>query len=153
MGAQRLDFLGRDGNPRSARNLEKGDFGPRLGLAYRWSDSLAVRSGYGLTWIEQAGITTPFTTPLFPFIQSSSQRSLDNINPAFVLAQGPSIRIVAPNPDSGLGQGVFSTDRNTGSGYAQQWNLTLQKTFGANWSAERQIRRSSGCRKGSPPVK
>jgi len=26
-----------------------------------------LRSGYGMTWIEQAGVTTPFRTPLFPF--------------------------------------------------------------------------------------
>jgi hypothetical protein len=152
LSTQKLDFLGRDGNPRSARNLEKGDFGPRLGIAYRLSGSLAVRAGYGLTWIEQAGITTPFTTPLFPFIQSTGQRALDNINPAFVLSQGPSIQVTAPNPDSGLGQGVFSTDRNTGSGYAQQWNLTLQKTFGANWSAEAGYLGSKLTRLGVPDV-
>ena len=45
--------------------------------------------GYGLVWIEMAGITTPFTTPNFPFLQDVSQRTLDNIAPAFVLANGP----------------------------------------------------------------
>ncbi len=136
LNTQKLDFLGKNGNPRSARNLEKGDFGPRIGLAYKLRDSMVVRSGYGLVWIEQAGITTPFTTPLFPFIQSVGQRSLDNIHPAFVLSHGPGIQIAPPNPDSGLGQGVFGTDRKNGSGYAQQWNLTLQKTFGENVSIE-----------------
>ena len=34
-----------------------------------------------------AGITTPFTTPTFPFLQTVSQRTLDNITPAFVLAE------------------------------------------------------------------
>ena len=28
-----------------------------------------------------AGITTPFTTPVFPFLQTVSQRTLDNIMP------------------------------------------------------------------------
>jgi hypothetical protein len=100
------------------------------------SDSFAIRAGYGLVWIEQAGITTPFTVPFFPFIQSHGQRSLDNIHPAFVLSQGPAVQMSAPNPDSGLGQGVFGVDRGNGSGYAQQWNLTLQKTLGKDWSAE-----------------
>ena len=40
--------------------------------------------GYGLVWIEMAGITTPFTTPVFPFLQTVSQRTLDNITPAFI---------------------------------------------------------------------
>jgi hypothetical protein len=67
---------------------------------------------------------------------SVGQRSLDNISPASVLSNGPTIQVTPPNPNSGLGQGVFGVDRNTGSGYMQQWNFTLQKTFGKNWSVE-----------------
>jgi hypothetical protein len=133
---ERLDFLGEDGRSRSARNLERLNFAPRIGLAFRLSDRFAVRSGYSLTWIEQAGITTPFTTPFFPFIQTTGQRSLDNINPAFVLSSGPSVQVTDPNPDSGLGQGVFAVERTQKSGYAQQWNLSFQNTFGGNWSTE-----------------
>jgi hypothetical protein len=133
---QKLDFLGRNGTPRAARNLEKLNFAPRAGLAFRISDSFTVRSGYGITWIEQAGITTPFTTPFFPYIQTAGQRSLDNINPAFELSRGPSVQISRPSPDSGLGQGVFSVEREQKSGYAQQWNLSFQKTFGQDWSTE-----------------
>ena len=136
LGTQQLDYLGRDGFPRSARTLEKKNFGPRLGLAYKLTNSLVVRSGYSLTWIEQSGITTPFTTPMFPFIQSLTQQTLDNLRPAFALAQGPSVTLRPPTPDAGLGQGVFAVQRNNGSGYAQQWNFTLQKTLGDNWSVE-----------------
>ncbi len=133
---QQLDLLGVNGYPRTARNLEHGDFGPRVTLAYKLSDDFVVRSGYGLVWIEQAGITTPFTIPSFPFLRSIGQRSLDNLNPAFVLAGGPSVEIAPPDANSGLGQGVFSVDRRMGSGYAQQWNFTLQKTFGESWNLE-----------------
>jgi len=133
---QQLDFLGKNGVPRSARKLEKLNFAPRIGLAFRLNDAFTVRSGYGMTWIEQAGITTPFTTPFFPFIQTLGQRSLDNIHPAFVLSNGPSVQVMEPHPDSGLGQGVFAVERNQKSGYAQQWNLSFQKTWGENWSTE-----------------
>jgi hypothetical protein len=129
LGTQKLDF------PRHARDLEPHNFGPRLGLAFRGSGTFAIRAGYGLVWIEQAGITTPFTAPMFPFIQTLAQSSLDNLTPAFTLSQGPAVRLTAPNPDSGLGQGVFGAQRNNGSGYAQQWNLTLQKTVARDWSA------------------
>jgi hypothetical protein len=133
---QKLDFLGQNGFPRTARDLEPHNFGPRLGAAYRLSDSIAVRAGYVLVWIEQAGITTPFTTPMFPFIQTLTESSLNNTTPAFVLSQGPSVAVTAPNPDSGLGQGVFGVQRDNGSGYAQQWNFTFEKTFASNWSVE-----------------
>jgi hypothetical protein len=152
LDTQRLDFLGVNGYPRSARNLEKTNFAPRAGLAYKLGETVVVRAGYGLTWIEQAGITTPFTTPLFPFIQTLTEQALDNIQPAFPLSWGPSVRLTAPGPDSGLGQGVFAVQRDNGSGYAQQWNLTFQKTFGDNWSVETGYLGSKLTRLGVPDV-
>ena len=130
LNTQQLDF------PHTARELECCNFGPRAGLAYRIGDSLVIRSGYGLVWFEQTGITSPFTLPQFPFVQTVGQQSQDNINPAFLLSSGPSVQVSTPNPDSGLGQGVFGVDRNVGSGYSQQWNFTIQKTFGRNLNLE-----------------
>src|SRR4029077_9031332 len=100
------------------------------------TDKTVVSSGYAKVWIEMAGITTPFTTPNFPFLQTVSQRTLDNIAPAFVLAKGPTVTPVGPTPTAGLGQGVFTVDRNLGSGYAQQWNLSVQRELTANTAVE-----------------
>jgi hypothetical protein len=130
LSTQVLDF------PRTARELECCDFGPRVGLAYRLGESWVIRSGYGIVWFEQTGITTPFTLPQFPFVQTVGQQSQDNINPAFALSGGPTVQVTAPNPNSGLGQGVFGVDRNVGSGYSQQWNFTAQKTFGRDLNFE-----------------
>jgi len=73
---QVLDF------PHTARELECCDFGPRVGLAYRVNDSLVIRSGYGMVYFEQSGITTPFTIPQFPFVQTVGQQSADNLTAA-----------------------------------------------------------------------
>lgn len=126
LAAQQLDYLGKNGFPDSARTLHKANFGPRLGLAYRMTDKTVLRSGYALAWIEMAGITTPFINPQFPYIQSATNRTLDNVNPAFVLSNGPSIPLPSLSPDAGLGQGVYTVDRHLGSGYVQQWNLTIE---------------------------
>jgi hypothetical protein len=141
---QVLDF------PHTARNLECCDFGPRAGLAYRIGNTWAVRSGYGLMYFEQTGITTPFTLPQFPFIQTVGQQSPDNINAAFALSTGPTVQVSAPNPNSGLGQGVFGADRTNGSGYSQQWNLTIEKTIGRDWNAEAGYLGSKNTRLGIP---
>ena len=133
---QNLEFMGQNGFPESARRLRKLDFGPRLGVAYRFNDKTVVRAGYGVIWIEQAGITTPFTVPQFPFIQAVSQRTLDNINPAFVLSTGPSVAALPIEPNAGLGQGVFTVDRDLGSGYAQQWNFAVQRELTKNMVVE-----------------
>jgi hypothetical protein len=83
-----------------------------------------------------AGITTPFTTPTFPFLQTVSQRNLDNLTPAFVLRNGPSVAPIAPTPTAGLGQGVFAVDGTLGSGYVQQWNASVQRELTPNTSFE-----------------
>ena len=144
LNTQVLDF------PHTARNLECFDFGPRAGLAWRWSDSSVVRAGYGMVYFEQTGITTPFTVPLFPFIQTVGQQSQDNLTAAFALAGGPSVQVASPNPNSGLGQGVFGVDRRQGSGYSQQGNLTVQKTLGSDWNLEAGYLGSKNTRLGIP---
>jgi hypothetical protein len=136
LASQQLDFLGRDGYPRSGRDLRKNNFGPRFGAAYRFDDRTVVRSGYGLVWIELAGITTPFVNPQFPFLQTVSQRSLDNINAAFTLSRGPGVAPLEPTPDAGLGQGVFTVDRDLGAGYVQQWNIALERQLGSSFTIE-----------------
>ena len=53
-----------------------------------------------------------------------------------MLANGPSVSAVAPTPNAGLGQGVFSVDPTLGSGYVQQWNAAVQQSIGADISLE-----------------
>ena len=137
--SQQLDYLGQNGNPRSARQLHKLNFGPRVGIAYRFDDKTVLRAGYATVWIEQAGITTPFTTPFFPFVQTVTQRSLDNRSAAFTLssANRPTISAAAAgDANAGLGQSVFGVDRGLGSGYTQQWNLGFQRQITRNLAFE-----------------
>jgi hypothetical protein len=133
---QQLEFLGRDGHPRAARRLHKTNFGPRLGVVGRITERTVARAGFGVVWIEMAGITTPFTTPVFPFLQTASQRSLDNVTPAFTLREGPGVQPIPLTPDAGIGQGVLAVDRNLGSGYVQQWNAPIQRELTSNIAAE-----------------
>src|SRR5262249_39680050 len=129
---QQLEYPG--DNP--VRRLKKNNFGPRFGAVYRATDKTIVSSGYAKVWIEMAGITTPFTTPTFPFLQDVTQRTLDNIAPAFVLANGPTITAVGPTQTAGLGQGVFTVDAALGSGYGQQWNVSVQRELTTNTTVE-----------------
>jgi hypothetical protein len=144
LGTQALDF------PHTARELECCNLGPRAGLAYRLGNSWVLRSGYGMIFFEQSGITTPFTIPQFPFVQTVGQQSQDNVNAAFGLSTGPAVQVTAPNPNSGLGQGVFGVDRKNGSGYSQQWNFTLQRTAGKDWNVEVAYLGSKNTRLGIP---
>ncbi len=124
---EQLEFLGRDGQPRTTRQLHTANLGPRLGVVSRATDTTVVSAGYGLVWIDLTGITSPFTTPAFPFVQTVSQRTLDSLTPAFVLADGPRVDPIPLTPAAGLGQGVFAVDRDLGSGYVQQWHASVQR--------------------------
>src|SRR5207244_4915573 len=107
---QQLEYPGKE----PVRPLKKNNFGPRLGAVYRLTDQTILSAGYGLVWIEMAGITTPFTTPAFPFLQTVSERALDTLAPAFVLHDGPRVAPIAPTPTAGLGQRVFAVARTPG---------------------------------------
>jgi hypothetical protein len=144
LNTQVLDF------PHTARELECCDLGPRVGLAYRIGDNWVIRAGYGIVFFEQSGITTPFTIPQFPFVQTVGQQSPDNVNAAFALSSGPTVQVAAPNPNSGLGQGVFGVDRHNGSGYSQQRNVTIERTIGKNWNVEVSYLGSKNTRLGIP---
>jgi len=127
-----LDYPG--SNP--VRPLKKDNFGPRFGATYRVTDRTVASAGYGVVWIEMAGITTPFTTPTFPFLQTVSQRALDTTTPAFLLKNGPTVAPLPPGPLAGLGQGVFAVDAGLGSGYAQQWNAAVQRQLTSSLTVE-----------------
>jgi hypothetical protein len=87
-------------------------------------------------FLDQSGITTPFTIPQFPFIQNVQQKTQDNVNASFALSQGPSVAPIPPTPSAGLGQSVYTATRGAGSGYVQQWNLAVQRQLTNSLSFE-----------------
>ena len=136
LGTQQLDYLGKNGYPSSARELHYDNVAPRVGFAFLVTPKTVVRSGFGIVFIDQSGITTPFTTPQFPFIQNVQQKTQDSLRAALVLSQGPSVTAIPQTKDAGLGQSVYTVNRSAGSGYVEQWNLALQHSFTNNLSAE-----------------
>ncbi|MEO6805594.1 MAG: carboxypeptidase-like regulatory domain-containing protein [Edaphobacter sp.] len=136
LATQQLDYLGQNGNSRSARELHDGNVAPRIGLSFLATPKMVVRSGFGIVFIDQSGITTPFTTPQFPFIQNVQQKTQDSVNAAFGLSGGPSVAPIPFTPDAGLGQSVYTAKKTAGSGYVQQWNLAVQRQITNNMSAE-----------------
>jgi hypothetical protein len=134
LATQQLDYLGVNGNSRSARELHWDNVAPRFGFAYSVDHKTIIRSGFGIVFIDQSGITTPFTTPQYPFIQNVQQKTTDSYTRAFQLANGPTVSPIALTPDAGLGQSVYTATKKAGSGYVQQWNLAVQRSITNNLS-------------------
>jgi hypothetical protein len=133
---QQLAYAGVNGNSKSARELHYDNVAPRLGFTYQLDPKTVVRSGFGIVFIDQSGITTPFTLPQFPFIQNVQQKTQDSVNAAFTLSNGPTVAPIALTPDAGLGQSVYTSNRKAGSGYSEQWNLAFQRAITSSLSVD-----------------
>ena len=147
---QQLDYVGVDGNSKSARTTHYGNLGPRVGFAYAVDQKTVIRSGFGMIFFDQSGITTPFTVPQFPFIQNVRQATQDSITSPFTLSQGPTVAPIALTPQAGLGQSVYTANRAAGSGYVEQWNLAVQRALTNSLSVEVAYVGSHGLHVGVP---
>ena len=124
LNTQVLDF------PHTARELECCDFGPRVGSAYRIGELLghSLRLWNGLVRTDRHHDT--FYAAAVPVRADGGATVAGQYQSGVYALKRADGSGDAPNPNSGLGQGVFGVDRNVGSGYSQQWNFTVQKTFG-----------------------
>lgn len=123
-------------------------FAPRLGVAYRATDTFVVRGGYGINF-DPYSLAKALRTN-HPMLIELVVPSRNSLSFAGVLSDGiPTIN--APN----LGNGIIDVPGNVSTqtipldlqrGYIQSWNLTLQKRLGwgfvgeAGYVATRQVR-------------
>ena len=124
-------------------------FAPRLGFAWRLSDKLVLRGGYGLSYDPfnlardlRGNYPTQFAQDLaYPDVRAWST-TLEQGLPATPAAP-PGERIPMP-----LIAALLSADDNFSRGYIQSWNLTVERQFGdwvasAGYVASRSIRQIS----------
>lgn len=118
----------------SLRNLDKNNFAPRFGLAWRLHNDLVLRLGYGV---------------FYGLIQGNRSESTGIVNPPF-LADELSNFNTAPTPTKTLAnmfapitQGLnlvplnfFQIETNMRDPYFQQWNVALQKVVAKVISVE-----------------
>ncbi len=118
--------------------VSKRLFAPRAGLAYRFTPTLVVRAGYGLT-NDPYALARPMRTN-HPVLISLVIPAANAFQPARRLSQGIDT-INVP----GLGNGIIDMPLNVGAttlpdvfrrGYVQSWNLTVQKQIGLGFTAE-----------------
>ena len=117
--------------------VSKANFAPRLGIAYRVSDTFVIRSGYGIT-NDPYNLARPLRTN-HPLLVALNINAPNGFDPATQLQEG--IPIIN-DPD--LGDGRISIpgqvavnslrEGNWSRGYIQSWNFTMEKELG-KWIA------------------
>jgi hypothetical protein len=123
---------------RYLQTYSKGDLGPRLGFAYdiNGDGKTLVRGGWGVFWNFTPGGTSSSKAQNPPFLQAtalSPTPSATGIN--LGLRSMPVPPGVDPTrPATGATRSIF--DINFRDGYAHNFNLNVQRQFGANYMVE-----------------
>ncbi len=119
-------------------NVSKRKFAPRVGLAWRATDSLVFRAGYGIT--NDPFLGTELLRAEYPVLIPLQIEAPDAFTFAGRLADGiPAIRV----PDFGNGivdipgtYGFGGYPKDFKRGYIQSWNVAVQKQLGLGLTAE-----------------
>ena len=119
-------------------SIGKRGFVPRFGLAYRATDSLVIRGGYGIT-NDPYSLSRPHRTN-HPLLLALNLTAPDAFVAAGRLEDGIP-RIAAPDLGNGIidvpnAVGVNSVPEKFARGYIQSWNFTVQKEVGAGFTAQ-----------------
>ena len=135
-----LQFIGRK-NPRTIRQTNMKNFGPRLGFAYRLTNKTAIRGGYGIFYLpiglETAIVTTPFNYNVVADVFNA------DYSPKTTLSNPFPDGIVRPNSTNRLEDGSFRLGNNANivlrdqpNSYVQQWNLAIGQQVGRTTSID-----------------
>jgi hypothetical protein len=121
---------------RYLQTYSKTDFGPRVGFAYDITGNgrTIVRGGYGLFWNFTPGGTSSSKAQNQPFLQAQAQTT--NFGTNIILSNGlPAPPGVHPElPQTGSTRSVF--DINFRDAHAHNFNVNVQRQFGANYMTE-----------------
>lgn len=159
-GLERFDFTnnntmicGVGGNPIDCgTSVSAKSFAPRLGLAYRATNTLVLRGGYGITYepynlVDNLRTNYPILIPLY--VSSPDSLSAAGTLDATSQANAPVGQAVPvgiplpPTPD--LTQAEIPVPGNVAAasalnsidrGYIQSWNLTVEKQLPGGWLAQ-----------------
>ncbi len=135
-----LSFPGVNGNPRRQAKLDTNNFAPRIGFAWHITPKTVIRAGGGIFYGSLWGIgSNPNNYGISGFTAATNMvPSLDGVTPANILSNPyPNGLTVVNTGTLGngtlLGQSVSYYDRNTVTGYAQQFNADVQRELPGGW--------------------
>ncbi|HTM48482.1 MAG TPA: carboxypeptidase-like regulatory domain-containing protein, partial [Bryobacteraceae bacterium] len=137
-----LTHPGQGGEPRGHFDSAYRNFGPRLGLAWRASNALAIRAGYGIVFSPRWGTTSGSGFGISgEEITTNWVSSVDGVTPLNTLSNpfptGVLARPTSPAEVLQLGQNLDINDRGSKNNtYVQQWNFGIQRQLPANMVVE-----------------
>ena len=112
-------------------NPNHKDFAPRVGFAYRLTNSTVIRGGAGIYY-------NPNQTNSFTFLSNNPPFSV--VTTYNASAGNPTLSLTSPTPSSALGKAslanVVSPNPNLPSAYMNQWSFDVQQALWRNAAFE-----------------
>ncbi len=121
-------------------HVSRRAFSPNFGFSYRLTDSLVVRSGFGLSYDPSPLAYNRDMLSVYPEILSFTLNGPNSFAPSSKLSDG----IPALNPPTSLGSGVLplpigvegrTLPQSLKRDYVLSWNFTLEKQFSQGFLA------------------
>jgi len=147
-----LTHPGQQGEPRGHFDPAYKNFGPRVGIAYRLSNTTVIRTGYGMFFAPRWGTTSAGGFGVTgEEIVTDWVSSLDGVTPISYLSNPfPNGVLIKPTTEAGqlfVGQNVDIQDRRSRNNtYAQQWNFGVQRQLPGNMVVEAAYAGNKGTR-------
>ena len=135
-----LEFADQNGNPRTVKNAANLNFAPRLGFAYKLTEKLVARSGFGMFYGPTTA-TGPSPTSVGALTYDATTSVTTTVDggrtPYTTLSNPFAAGYVEPTHGSQgllslLGQTIQAQDRGDRTPYSLQWNFDLQYQFAGN---------------------
>jgi hypothetical protein len=119
--------------------ISKTRFSPRLGVAWRATNTFVIRAGYGMTNDPYEGLELMRNN--YPIMEPFGLQTPNGFTPATNLATGLPPIPAPVIPSSGilpvpLDVGFEGQPKNLHRGYIQSWNVTLQKELGWGFTGQ-----------------
>jgi len=119
----------------------KNNWAPRVGLAYRLNDRTSIRSGFGISYDQLAGVTQT-VQGIGGDWPAQTQLLANNLNAA--TAGPPTVKAENPfagqlntlPPDSPFTQVEWYRDPRQKNAYSEQWNFQIQRAVGSSMVVE-----------------
>jgi hypothetical protein len=117
--------------------LDKNNFAPRVGLAYKATDKIVVRGGFGVFYGRDENYGISARLPSNPPWVSTATFTGTAAAPAFLLKDGYPLNALALTA-SGFNANttVYTQPFNFPTSYVEQWNINVQHQFAGDFVAQ-----------------
>lgn len=129
-------FVGANGVGSRLQNVQKMNFDPRVGFAYKWNEQTVVRGGFGVFHAPPADLVN--ASAGYAAVTTSNAALANGVTPQFNQANPFPQGLTQPTGNSLglntlLGQNISGVPRKQTISYSEQWSLDVQRQLPANF--------------------